>query len=213
MNVAKPYPATDPAEQKEAYVLDPAAMETSPREKDQMDYIKIPKDRVAVLIGTNGEHKKEIEVRTGAKLKIDSESGEIEVNMEKIYEPIFSLTVMEMIRAIGRGIAPEKALRLLQDDVYFRIIDIREYAGKNKNRIVRLRSRVIGTNGKTRRNIEAITGADISIQGNTIAILGELFEVETAEIAMDMLLNGAEHSSVNKFLDRKRRQLKIAHIM
>ena len=177
-----------------------------------MEYIRIPKERVAVLIGKNGEIKKEIEQRTGAKLAIDSGSGEIEVDTSKVFEPIFSLTVMDIIKAIGRGLTPEKALRLLQDGVYLRIVDIREYSGKNRNKIIRLRSRVIGTKGKTRKTIETITGADVSIQGNTIVILGELYEVEIAETAVDMLLNGAEHSSVYKFLEGKRKQLKISHL-
>ena len=177
-----------------------------------MEYVRIPKDRVAVLIGKNGEIKRELEERTGAKLNIDSETGEVEVDTEKVFEAIFHLTVLEIIRAIGRGITPEKALRLLQDGVYLRIVDIKEYAGKNKNRIVRLRSRVIGSKGKTRKTIETVTGADVSIQGNTITILGELYEVEAAETAIDMLLNGAEHSSVYKFLEGKRKQIKMSRL-
>jgi ribosomal RNA assembly protein len=177
-----------------------------------MEYIRIPKERVAVLIGTNGEIKREIELRTGAKIAIDSGSGEVEVDTSKVFEPILSLTVMEIIKAIGRGISPDKALRLLQDNVYLRIVDIRDYAGKNKNRIIRMRSRVIGTNGKTRKTIETITGADMSIHGNTIVILGELYEVDIAATAVDMLLNGAEHSSVYKFLEGKRKQLKMSSL-
>jgi len=34
--------------------------------------LKIPKDRVAVLIGTDGEIKKKIEVETKTQIKIDS---------------------------------------------------------------------------------------------------------------------------------------------
>jgi len=177
-----------------------------------MEYVRIPKDRVAILIGTNGEVRKAIEQRTGAKLRIDSKTGDIGVDTSKVFEPIFNLTVMDIVKAIGRGLAPEKALRLLQDDVYLRVLDIRDYAGKNKNRIIRMRSRIIGAKGKTRKTIETITGADISIQGNTVSILGELYEVETAETAIDMLLSGSEHSSVYKYLDRKRKQIKLAHL-
>ena len=83
-----------------------------------MEYVRIPKDRVAVLIGKNGEIKRELEERTGAKLNIDSETGEVEVDTEKVFEAIFHLTVLEIIRAIGRGITPEKALRLLQDGTF-----------------------------------------------------------------------------------------------
>lgn len=177
-----------------------------------METVRIPKDRVAVLIGKDGEVRREIEQRTGAKLKIDSESGEISINTNKVFEPIFNLTVIEMVRAIGRGLAPEKAFRLLQDDVYFRMVDMKEYSGRNKNKLARMRSRIIGTKGKTRHTIETITGVDISIQGNTIVLVGEIFELDIAETAIDMLLNGADHSTVYRFLDNKRRDVKMSRL-
>ena len=37
---------------------------------------KIPKERIAVLIGVKGKVKRDIEVATRTKLKIDSEEGE-----------------------------------------------------------------------------------------------------------------------------------------
>ncbi|MCX6707311.1 MAG: KH domain-containing protein [Candidatus Woesearchaeota archaeon] len=46
--------------------------------EEDMEYsydIKIPKDRVAVLIGKKGEVKKEIEECTKSKIKIDSKEG------------------------------------------------------------------------------------------------------------------------------------------
>jgi len=39
--------------------------------------IKIPKDRVAVLIGKNGKVKEQIEIETDTGLDIDSKEGEV----------------------------------------------------------------------------------------------------------------------------------------
>ena len=50
---------------------------------EDMEYsydIKIPKDRVAVLIGRKGEVKREIEECTNSKVKIDSKEGEVTVS-------------------------------------------------------------------------------------------------------------------------------------
>jgi len=47
-----------------------------------MDYnleLKIPKERVAVLIGKNGEVKKELEEYTSAKIEIDSKEGDVKI--------------------------------------------------------------------------------------------------------------------------------------
>jgi ribosomal RNA assembly protein len=177
-----------------------------------MPLVKIPKERIAILIGKDGETKQEIEQRTGASLRVDSESGDVEIDTQKVFEPVLALTVEEMVKAIGRGFSPDKAFRLLQDDIYLKVLDIREYAGKNSSHVVRLRSRLIGSGGKTREKIERQTGADISIQGNTVAMIGETYELDVASTAIDMILNGAEHSQVYKFLDTKRKYIQMKRL-
>ena len=42
-----------------------------------MKYFRLPKERVGVAIGPDGEVKREIERRTGAKLTLDGETGEV----------------------------------------------------------------------------------------------------------------------------------------
>jgi len=46
-----------------------------------MRYVKIPTERVGVLIGKNGEIKEKIE-GYGVKLEIDSKEGEIKIEGE-----------------------------------------------------------------------------------------------------------------------------------
>src|SRR3989338_6215396 len=62
--------------------------------------LKIPKERVAVLIGKNGEIKKQLEAETNTKLKVDSQEGDVFVYGE---DAITLFSVREIIRAIGRG--------------------------------------------------------------------------------------------------------------
>ena len=42
--------------------------------------IRIPQDRIGVLIGKSGKTKREIEKRCSVSLQIDSDSGEIFIN-------------------------------------------------------------------------------------------------------------------------------------
>ena len=84
-------------------------MTSKNQEKDEeFSYeLKIPKERVAVLIGKKGEIKKQIEQATNTKLKIDSKEGDVEISGEdalKLY------ATREIIRAIGRGFNPEIAM-------------------------------------------------------------------------------------------------------
>lgn len=177
-----------------------------------MQYLRLPKERVGVLIGRKGETKQEIEERTGVTIDIDSETGEIALNTETAKEPVLGLKVIEVVRAIGRGFSPEHAFRLFHEDVYLRGFDIRDYSGKSPKHIRRLRARLIGSKGKTRRLIEELTNTNISIYGNTIYIIGDLEEMGVAESAVDMLLSGSEHAAVYHFMENKRRELKVSRL-
>ena len=79
-------------------------------------------------------------------------------------------------------------------------------------RIAQVRARVIGTRGKTRRIVEELTGAEMSVYGHTIALIGEAFHLAIAREAVEMLLRGSEHNTVYRFLERKRGELKVAQM-
>lgn len=173
-----------------------------------MQFLRLPKERVGVLIGKNGETKMAIENRSGVALDIDSDTGEVSIDTEKIKDPIMTLKVVDIVKAIGRGFSPEHALHLFDENVYIRGFDIRDYAGKSPKHVRRLRARIIGSKGKTRQIIEELSNTDISVFGNTIYIIGELESLSIAETAVDMLLSGSEHAAVYRFLENKRRFLK-----
>jgi ribosomal RNA assembly protein len=113
----------------------------------------------------------------------------------------------DIVQAIGRGFSPQRAFTLLDDDVYLRIISLEEFAS-TPNQIRRLKGRVIGQGGKTRRTIEELTSTFITVFGNTIGIIGELETQQIALTAITRLLKGAEHSTVYRYLNDQRRKLK-----
>ncbi len=175
-----------------------------------MIYVKIPLERVGVLVGIDGEVKKRIEDETGTTLIIDSKSGDVTIEDSTSEDPLKTLRSSDMVKAIGRGFSPENAFKLLSDEVFFSLMDIRDYVGKNQKHIRRVRARVIGTKGKTRRLIEELTGVSVSIYGNTIGIIGETLEMNIAMAAIEMLLKGSEHSVVYNFLEKKRKEIELA---
>jgi len=80
-----------------------------------MKHVTVPSDRIGVLIGEGGETMREIEERAEVRLDIDSETGSVRV--ESVGDPIVGLNGPDIVKAIGRGFAPEDALRLLEDDM------------------------------------------------------------------------------------------------
>lgn len=163
-----------------------------------LDNIKIPKERVAVVIGKNGSTKKKIEELTGMKLGIESATGNVFFEQKGKKQADF-LSAINIVKAIGRGFSPENAFLLLDEENFLRIVDLTEF-GKTKKRLFSRRGRVIGTEGKIRKRIEDETETKISIFGKTISIIGKIENTEIAEKAVEMILQGARHSTVFKFI-------------
>jgi ribosomal RNA assembly protein len=174
-----------------------------------MKYVRIPKDRVGVLIGQNGEIKKQIESRSRISLEIDSEEGEVVFNEQESDDPLMGMKLETIIRAVGRGFSPDYALLLFDDDMDFFMFDIHDYVGKRPTQIHRLKSRIIGRNGKTKRVVEELTGAHISIYGHTVSVIDHLDTMDLTKRAVDMLLSGSKHFTVYRFLEREIRKVRI----
>jgi len=177
-----------------------------------MQFMKIPKERIAVLIGHEGEVKLQVQERTGVRISVASKSGDVNLDESKAKDPLLALKVRDFVRAVGLGFSPERALMLLDEDAYFYVLDIKDYAGRDPKDIKRLKGRLIGTGGKTRRIIEELSEAELSIYEHYVAIVGDLESSGIARTAVDMLLSGSEHSSVYSFLERRRREQKIARM-
>jgi len=173
-------------------------------------FVKVPRDRIGALIGPNGLVKENIEKRLSVGLQIDSETGDITVTLNPTaQDPSLLFRSKEVITAIGRGFSPERAFRLLEDDdSTLKVIDLREVVGRSLSDMQRLKGRVIGKEGKTRRIIEELTDASISVYGHTISVIGNVDQAEAASEAIQMLMRGSQHSTVYRFLHKKRRELK-----
>ena len=164
--------------------------------------LKIPQERVAVLVGTKGETKQEIENVTSSKLDILPE-GDVTITGS---DGVLLYTTKEIIKAIARGFNPKIALLLLKQDYALEMIDMKDVAGKSKNTMQRLKGRVIGKGGKSREEIERLTNCHISVYGKTIGIIGETMEVALARQAVVMLLRGSMHKTVYSFLEKKKKE-------
>ncbi|MBI3036718.1 RNA-processing protein [Candidatus Woesearchaeota archaeon] len=166
--------------------------------------LKIPLARVAVVIGTQGRVKKEIEEATGTNIQIDSAEGDVFLTGD---DALGLYTAREVITAIGRGFNPELAKLLLKQDYASEQIDIDDYA-KTKKHEIRVRGRVIGAEGKARQVIEELTDCHVSVYGKTITIIGEVGSVTICRAAIEKLLSGSQHSSVYRWLEKQRKEMK-----
>mgnify|MGYP005839155297 CR=1 FL=1 len=166
------------------------------------ELIRIPEERIGVLIGPNGSTKKKIEKKTKTNIEVDSREGEVSISGEG--EEFFK--AVDIVKAIGRGFSPERALTLLKDDYLLKIIEITDFAGKNSSNQKAKRGRVIGRKGTARTEIEKKTHCLISVYGKTVSIIGLANEIETATHAVELLLSGARHETMENFLEQESKQ-------
>src|SRR3989344_4504464 len=92
--------------------------------------MKIPEARKAVLIGTEGCTKKQIQKTLGVKLYI---SDDIEIEGE----PVDVMDAENTVKAIGRGFEPETALKLADEEYMLLVIPL----PKSKREMTRIKSR------------------------------------------------------------------------
>ena len=172
-------------------------------------FVKIPKERVGILIGPEGKVKQYIEEKLQVKLDVDSE-GSITITLSrKSTDPSLLLKAKDVVTAIGRGFAPEVAFRLIRnEDEIFDLIDLRVIFGRSESDIKRIKGRIIGAEGKTRKLIEELSEADVVVYGHTVGIIGSFEQADTAHNAVQMIIEGCEHHTVYNYLQKKRTELK-----
>jgi len=176
---------------------------------EQKTFIRIPGDRVGVLIGNNGKTRRRIESTFGVKITVESESGGVEIKVTQDQPDVSVMfTVKNIVKAIGRGFSPKKALMLQDEDNDIMVIDLEEYVGTSKNAQNRVRGRIIGKEGKSRELLEELTECQVSVYGGTVALIGPYEMLQVAKEAVEMLLNGSFHKTVWNHLYAYRRKMR-----
>ncbi|MBD3189272.1 MAG: RNA-processing protein [Candidatus Heimdallarchaeota archaeon] len=181
-----------------------------PEEDISRFYITIPQDRIGALIGPDGSVKNRLEREAGVEIDIDSNTGDVIVrSTSETEDPFLVIKARDFVTAVGRGFNPQVAFTLLQDDTYLEIINLKLAVGDNPRKLNRIRGRIIGRGGRTRKVIEETTGTRVTIYGKTVGIIGTYERLKVAREALYLLIDGAKHGTVYRFLEEEARILKM----
>lgn len=142
-------------------------------------------------IGALSKMLKEIEQQLKVKIKLKTNVVELDGEGLQLYR------AKMIVKAVARGFAPEDAQRLFDEQQQLEIIELTDL---NQKKAERIKSRIIGTNGKTKYMIERFTECKISIYGKTISLIGGWEQIQNAKKAIEMFIRGAKHASVYGFL-------------
>ncbi|MDD3084022.1 MAG: KH domain-containing protein [Candidatus ainarchaeum sp.] len=155
--------------------------------------IKIPEERIGVIIGPQGNTKKSIMKKTNTKIEVDSMTGDVIVEGEG--EDFFK--AIDIVKAISRGFSPERAFKLLEKNFLLKIINVQDFVGKNSSAQKAKKGRIIGKKGLARKEIEEKTNSLISVYGKTVSIIASTENIELAQKAIELLLKGAAYETVD----------------
>lgn len=162
--------------------------------------VKIPEERVGALIGEKRKELSRLEKATRTKMHVDENVVTIAGDSLEVWK------ARDVVRAIGRGFSPVRAMRLAKDNA---VLDVIELSDLNENRLKTVRARVIGRGGRTREVIEELTGVYISVYGKTVSVIGEGEGTASALHAIGMLIEGANHATVYKYLEQWKRTQRL----
>ena len=169
--------------------------------------IRVPAERIGVIVGHNGRVRKRVEQLTNSKIEISSEGVVTVTSPTDTEDPVLAWKARDMIRAMARGFSPKNALTLIDDETRLVIISLRDQIGDSPSQLKRVAGRLIGESGRTRRVIETVAEVKISVYGHTVSLIGTDPGLEYATRAVGMLIDGAPHGTVYKYLEKMRREM------
>ena len=140
------------------------------------------------------QNKEAIEKKLNVKIKIQKEQIEIEGSPIEEYEAAM------ILEAFDFGFQLKDALKLADENIIFRKLPIKNFT--TRKNLEEVRGRIIGTEGKTKRTIEEVSGCALSIHDNVIGIIGQAEDIEEATTALIKLIKGSKQANVYRFLER-----------
>ncbi len=153
---------------------------------DEMEQLYIPHKRISTI----KDNKNIIDrVERLCKCRINvGQDDTIEITGDAFSE----FSAKNILYAFGRGFDIEHACRLNDTDYYFSSIDLGQLASSDK-RIKQIKSRIIGKGGRTKKYIEKVSGASMSVYGETVSFVGTISGINEAETAVNTLIEGGTH--------------------
>lgn len=136
------------------------------------------------------------------KIHINVVNGKAVIKGSEVNE----FLVGEIVRAVDFGFHVDDALLLKSEEYILKFVEISEHT-RRKN-MGDVRARLIGREGKAKRNIENLTGSVLVVGQGRVGVLSHIDRVEMTIQAVVSLIQGSKHGNVFAYLEKQNANLK-----
>ena len=143
------------------------------------------------------QNKKELEQKLNVKISVKGTTTIISGKSEDEYFAERVLLSMDFPFLF------EDCLLLANENYMFEILNIKNYTKRHDFEVIK--SRLIGTKGKTLKLLENLSDCEIAVKDNNVAILGPVESFEDAKQAIISLIQGSKQGHVYGNLERSRK--------
>lgn len=176
--------------------------------------VLVPGERIGVIIGKSGSTKRALEEACGVSIDINSRTGEVGIrSASDDVAAVQPFKATDIVLAMARGFSAANAMLLLDDSYRLHIIHLHEYVGKSSGALARVRGRVIGEDGRARRNLEQLGHGHIAVHGKTVSIIGKEDRMRVLISAVQSILAGSMHATAYGKLEAANRHEKMERMI
>jgi len=140
------------------------------------------------------KNKKHLEERLNVKITNKAREVFIEGKPEDEY------IAEKIVEALNYGFEFKEAMLIKEEDFVLEILLIKNFTRRND--LARIRARIIGKQGRTKKTLCQLTKCFIQVKENEVAILGDPEYIYNAQEAVKSLIKGSKQSNVYKHLEK-----------
>ncbi len=142
------------------------------------------------------KNRKKLESKLNLKIIIKGEEAELSGSEIDIF------VGERVLNAIEKNFPIDSALLLTNESYFIEEISIKSIRAKN---LPRIKSRLIGTRGKTLKLISELSDCKVALYENIISIIGEADKMKIAVNAVKSLIKGSRQTNVYSYLEKHKK--------
>ena len=146
-------------------------------------------------------NKKKLEKELNVKITNKGRNVFVEGTGENEY------LALKVLEAINLEFSINRALLLKDENTILQTLNIKDLTKRKDLRSIK--SRIIGTHGKTLKNLNHLTDCLISLTDNQVGIIGDAEYIDEAIIAIKCLIQGSKWGNVYARLEREKKKRRL----